>query len=138
MLTVTPDVLTTIIAHAREQAPIEACGYLAEKDGVTSKVFRLTNADASAEHFSLLPAEQFAAVRAMRLDGYRLRAVYHSHPASPARMSEEDIRLAIDPSLSYVIVSLASPQPVVKAFTILRKVEEESIAVAGAAIGKEH
>jgi len=125
MLRITSDVLADIVAHARQEAPIEACGYLAEKDGLTSRAYRMTNADASSEHFSLAPAEQFATVRAMRQDGYRLRAVYHSHPASPARMSEEDIRLAVDRSLSYVIVSLAGPEPVVKAFTIGPDVEEE-------------
>ena len=42
----------------------------------------------------------------MRKDGERPRAVYHSHPSSPARMSEEDLRLLIDPSFSSVIISL--------------------------------
>jgi proteasome lid subunit RPN8/RPN11 len=107
-----------IIAHARKDAPIEACGYLAEKDGVVSRVFRLTNADASPEHYTLVPAEQFAAVREMRKSGYELRAVYHSHPASQARMSREDLRLAFDCGLSYVIVSLAGEEPIVNSFTI--------------------
>lgn len=107
-----------IIAHARQDSPIEACGYLAVRDGVVSRVFRLTNADASPEHYTLVPAEQFAALREMRKSGYELRAVYHSHPASPARMSREDLRLAFDCGLSYVIVSLAGEEPDVKSFTI--------------------
>jgi proteasome lid subunit RPN8/RPN11 len=107
-----------IIAHARQDAPIEACGYLAEKDGIVSRVFRLTNADASPEHYTLVPAQQFAAVREMRKTGYELRAVYHSHPASAARMSREDLRLAFDCGLSYVIVSLAGEEPDVRSFTI--------------------
>jgi proteasome lid subunit RPN8/RPN11 len=107
-----------IIAHARQDAPIEACGYLAEKDGVVDRVFRLTNADAAPEHYTLVPAEQFAAVREMRKSGYELRAVYHSHPATHARMSREDLRLAFDCGLSYVIVSLAGEEPTVNSFTI--------------------
>ncbi len=122
--------MAEIVAHARQDAPLEACGYLAERDGVVARVYRLTTADASPEHFSLVPAEQFAAVRAMRRDGYRLRALYHSHPASPARMSQEDIRLAADPSLSYVIVSLAGAQPVVKSFTLGDGVQEEVLREA--------
>lgn len=47
-----------------------------------------------------------------------MRAVYHSHPATPARPSAEDIRLANDPSISYVIVSLAGPEADVKSFLI--------------------
>lgn len=132
MLSVSPEVLAEIVAHARAQAPIEACGYLAEKDGRVCRVFRLTNADASPEHFSLLPKEQFEAVRTMRQEGLRLRAVYHSHPASPARMSDEDIRLAVDRSLSYVIVSLAGEVPVVKSFTVADGTVEEPLLIAGA------
>ena len=46
-------------------------------------------------------------------------AVYHSHPESPARPSEEDIRLALTPGVSYVIVSLQDPgQPVIRSFRI--------------------
>lgn len=107
-----------LIQHARQDAPLEACGYLAEKAGLVTAIFRLTNADASPEHFSFDPAEQFAAVRQMRAAGLRMRAVYHSHPATPARPSAEDLRLANDPDLSYVIVSLAQSEPDVKSFII--------------------
>jgi proteasome lid subunit RPN8/RPN11 len=110
--------LEQLIQHALDEAPLEACGYLAEKDGIVTAVFRLRNVDASAEHFSFDPAEQFSALRQMRSAGIRMRAVYHSHPASPARPSAEDIRLAHDPSLSYVIVSLVQAEPDVKVFTI--------------------
>jgi proteasome lid subunit RPN8/RPN11 len=112
------DARDEIIAHARQDAPIEACGYLAAKDGIVSRVFRLTNADNSPEHYTLVPAEQFAALREMRKAGYELRAVYHSHPKSPARMSQEDLRLAFDCGLSYVIASLASDEPDLKSYTI--------------------
>ncbi|MBI4396613.1 MAG: M67 family metallopeptidase [Elusimicrobia bacterium] len=118
MLMIRPNIVEEILAQARQAAPIEACGYLAEKDGVVVRLHKLTNVDASPEHFSLDPAEQFAAVRAFRSEGLKLRAVYHSHPASPARPSAEDIRLAFDPSLSYVIVSLMDATPVFKSFKI--------------------
>ena len=129
-LHLTPAALDEIIAHARQDAPLEACGYIGEKDGLASRIIRLTNADASPEHFSLIPAEQFAAVKALRQNGYRLRAVYHSHPASPARPSDEDIRLLSDPNLGYVIVSLAGEAPVVKLFRIRAgQVSEEPLNV---------
>lgn len=95
-----------IIAHGQADAPIEACGYLSAENGVIVEAIRLRNVDASAEHFSFDPAEQFATVRSIRKSGRKLAAVYHSHPASPARPSAEDIRLAFDPELSYVILSL--------------------------------
>jgi proteasome lid subunit RPN8/RPN11 len=107
-----------IIDHAREDAPIEACGYLAAAEGVIVEAIRLRNVDASKEHFSFDPAEQFAVVRSIRKSGRALLGVYHSHPASPARPSQEDIRLAFDAGLSYVIVSLAESDPVMRSFRI--------------------
>jgi [CysO sulfur-carrier protein]-S-L-cysteine hydrolase len=125
MLRITQQVLNALVAHARKDAPIEACGYLAERDEIVAEAFPLKNLDASQEHFTLDPAEQFASLRRMRAEGLKLRGVYHSHPASPARPSAEDVRLANDPNLSYVIVSLVSSEPVIKAFRIQGSLAEE-------------
>lgn len=131
MLKINQDIFDAIVNHARNEAPFEACGYLGEDgDGLVIKHYPLTNVDASEEHYSLSPEEQFAAVRQMRAAGLKLRAIYHSHPASSARPSEEDIRLAYDPDISYVIVSLAEPQATVKSFRIRGAVvETEEIEV---------
>ena len=110
--------------HARQDAPIEACGYLAQSDGVVSRRFAMTNVDNHTDHFSLDPKEQFAVVKAVREQGLQLAAVYHSHPVTPPRPSEEDIRLAFDPSISYVIVSLADGRQTVKSFKIRQGVVE--------------
>jgi [CysO sulfur-carrier protein]-S-L-cysteine hydrolase len=111
-------IISQLIQHAQTEAPIEACGYLAGNDDGIRAVFRMKNVDASPEHFSFEPAEQFAVARQIRAAKLRLCAVYHSHPATPARPSQEDIRLANDPSLSYIIISLAGSQPDVKSFRI--------------------
>ena len=130
MLQISQEIIDAIIAHARKEAPLEACGYLAEREGVVVGSYPLTNMDASQEHFSLSPAEQFAAVREMRAAGLQLCAIYHSHPASPARPSEEDIKLAYDPGISYVIVSLAEEIPAVRSFRIKApQVEHEDIEI---------
>ncbi len=130
MLYLSQEVIDAIIVHARQEAPVEACGYLAEREGIVVGSYPLTNMDASQEHFSLSPAEQFAAVREMRAAGLQVRAIYHSHPASPARPSEEDIKLAYDPDISYVIVSLAEENPVVRSFRIRApQVEQEDIEI---------
>jgi len=97
--------------HARRDAPIEACGYLGGRtleDGTLeiSRYLPLTNADGIPEHFSFLPAEQFAAVKTFRAAGLQALGIWHSHPVSPARPSEEDIRLAFDPRLVYFIATL--------------------------------
>ncbi len=128
-LEITRTAAETIIEHARRDAPIEACGYLASKNGeAVDAVVPLTNVDRSPEHFSFDPGEQFQALRKIRSAGRKLQAVYHSHPLTPARPSAEDLRLAYDPTLSYVIVSLAGPEPVVRSFRI-RKGEAEEEAV---------
>ena len=118
MLKIEQEIIDKIVEHGRLEAPLEACGYLAEKDGVVCHHFELTNTDQSPEHYSMDPAEQFAVVRDSRDQGLSIRAVYHSHPETPARPSAEDIKLAYDPSISYVIVSLAGPQPITKSFII--------------------
>ena len=112
------DVLRKIIEHAQNGAPIEVCGYLASQDDVVCKHYELTNTDQSEDHFSFDPQEQFAAVKDARAKGLEVCAVYHSHPVSPARPSQEDIRLAYDPTISYVIVSLANGGEDVKSFKI--------------------
>jgi [CysO sulfur-carrier protein]-S-L-cysteine hydrolase len=129
MLRITQQTIADLVAHAQKDAPIEACGYLAERETVVAEAIPLNNLDTSPEHFTLDSAEQFTALRRMRAEGLKLKGVYHSHPATPARPSSEDIRLANDPNLSYVIVSLAECEPVIKSFRIQngRAMEEELI-----------
>lgn len=107
-----------IYEQAEEEAPLEACGYLAGKEGVITSHYKMTNVDKSETHFSLDPKEQFQVAKSVRANGSDLIAVYHSHPASPARPSEEDIRLAHDSSIIYVIVSLENENRTCAAFTI--------------------
>ncbi len=123
-------ILDNIIKHAKTGLPLEICGYLASKDGVVIKHYELTNIDQSEEHFSFDPAEQFATVKDARANGLELSAVYHSHPVTPARPSQEDIKLAYDPNISYVIVSMAEREGDVKSFKIREGVvEKEEIEV---------
>ena len=124
-------VLQSITDHCRQEMPYEACGYLASDNGTIIHHYELTNTDKAADHFSMDPQEQFGAVKDMRSRSLKLAAVYHSHPETPARPSEEDIRLAYDPDISYVIISLAKPEITVKSFKIHRgNVTLEDIEIA--------
>ena len=118
MIKIKQEIIDQLFAHARKDLPIEACGYLAEKDGVVCQHFEMTNTDQSPEHFSLDPNEQFAVFEKTREMGLKIRGVYHSHPSTPARPSQEDIKLAFDPSVSYVIMSLIDPEIAIKSFRI--------------------
>ena len=124
------DIITAIIAHAKKDAPIEACGYLASQNGGVVKHYELNNIDQSPEHFSFDQKDQFDVLRDTRAKGLKITGVYHSHPQSPARPSDEDIRLAYDPTYSYVIVSTAGESADVKSFQIKNsKVELQEIEV---------
>ncbi len=125
MLQIPQQIIDEIIDHARIGLPEEVCGYLAGSCNEVTRQFRLTNIDHSHEHFSFDPAEQFQAVREARKLGLEILANYHSHPATPARPSEEDIRLAFDPGISYIIVSLANNQVDVKSFKIRESIAEK-------------
>lgn len=111
-------IVQDMITHSQEAAPIESCGYLAGKDGFITHFFPMKNVDESPEHFSFDPKEQFSVLKQARNEGITLMSVYHSHPESPARLSEEDLRLLNDPNMIYIIVSLKEKDPDVKAYKI--------------------
>ncbi len=130
MINISQQIIDQMFDHAKNGLPEEICGYLAGTERTVTRHFPMTNIDHSPEHFSFDPAEQFQVVRTARKEGLVLLANYHSHPATPARPSQEDIRLAYDPEISYVIVSLAAELPDVKSFIIRNgEVEKEEIQI---------
>jgi proteasome lid subunit RPN8/RPN11 len=116
------------VAHAREEAPNECCGYLRLQDGNVEEVFRAVNERASPYGYELDHRSLFAA-NELDDDGYGV-AIYHSHPRSVAEPSQTDINLAHYPDWTYWIVSLDG-KPQIRAWRIADgKVEEEQIDVA--------
>ena len=125
-----------ILNHCLGQLPNEACGLLAGKVAgnkkTVEKIYLLSNIDQSPEHFSMDPQEQFGAIKDMRAKDLILLGNFHSHPGSPARPSEEDIRLAFEPDKSYLILSLAEENPILKSFMIInRQVTNEELIIKG-------
>jgi [CysO sulfur-carrier protein]-S-L-cysteine hydrolase len=92
-------------AHARAEAPNEACGVVLLKDGVAERYVEGRNAAASPYRFELdLPPD----VWFLEDDGYEL-AVFHSHLSSPARPSRTDVEnIGLWAGRPYVILSVAS------------------------------
>ncbi|MCM8833089.1 MAG: M67 family metallopeptidase [Candidatus Omnitrophica bacterium] len=100
------EILDFIKEHGNKELPNEACGYLAGVNDEILTAVKMTNIDKSPEHFSFDIKEQFNVVKNLREKGLEIKGVYHTHPSSPARMSDEDIRLANDINLFYLIYSL--------------------------------
>lgn len=116
---ITNEVIKSVIEQARKDAPIESCGLLLGKDGIVTENYWMENVDHSSEHFSFAPKDQFAALKYARGKGLKILANWHSHPASPSRPSQEDIRLANDPNIRYAIISLLDGQIHFNSFRIL-------------------
>ncbi len=112
------DIFEQMVQQAKAEAPIEACGILAGRDGQVEKLYQMTNTDQSHDHFMMEPQEQFKVVKDIRTAALEMLAIYHSHPETPARPSAVDIRLALTPGVIYVIVSLKDTDPVTKGFLI--------------------
>jgi proteasome lid subunit RPN8/RPN11 len=119
MLEIPKEIFQAILAHAVDGFPLEICGLLGGTGQLVQSRFPMTNTDASNEHFMMEPREQFAVVKDLRARNQVMLAIYHSHPESPARPSQEDIKLALTPNVSHLIVSLLDRSaPVAKAFKI--------------------
>ena len=99
-------VIDEIIRQAQQDAPNESCGYLLGMGDTVTENYWMENIDHSPEHFSFAPRDQFAALKYARANGLKILANWHSHPASPSRPSQEDLRLANDPNIRYAILSL--------------------------------
>lgn len=111
-----------MVAHAKANLPEEACGLIAghDEDGVRviEKVYLIENVDHTNEHFTITPKAQLEAIKNMRQNGLKPLGNWHSHPESPSRSSQEDIRLAYDSSASYLILSLMNEEPVLHSFHV--------------------
>jgi [CysO sulfur-carrier protein]-S-L-cysteine hydrolase len=89
--------------HAEAEAPNEACGLLALRDGVAERFIPARNGAASPYRFELEtePENWF-----LEDEGYEL-AVFHSHPTPSARPSRTDIQnVGLWAGRPYVILSL--------------------------------
>lgn len=118
-----------LIAHAREEAPNECCGWVRGADGLVEEVVRARNARSSPYGYEL-GFRDLMAVNELDDEGFEV-GVYHSHPRSAAEPSQTDINLANYPHWTYLIISLED-EPVVRAWRIADgRVSEEPIHVDG-------
>jgi [CysO sulfur-carrier protein]-S-L-cysteine hydrolase len=89
--------------HAEEEAPNEACGLIAFRDGVAERYLPCDNAAASPYRFELKPRDPLDFF--LEDEGYEL-AVFHSHPTDSAKPSRTDImNIGLWESRPYLILS---------------------------------
>ena len=114
-----------ILKHSKDNLPEEACGLIAgtisENKKNIEKVYLLENIDHSNEHFTIDLKEHLTALKDARANGLEILGNWHSHPESPSRQSQEDIRLAVDSTASYLILSLENAEkPVLNSFSTIQ------------------
>jgi proteasome lid subunit RPN8/RPN11 len=88
MLVVPAAIRRELEEHAAAEAPNEACGLIAFRDGVAARFLPAENAAASPYRFLLKPRDPLDFF--LEDEGYEL-AVFHSHPTESARPSRTDI-----------------------------------------------
>jgi proteasome lid subunit RPN8/RPN11 len=74
--------------HAEDEAPNEACGLIAFRDGVAERYLPCINEAQSPYRFTLRPRDPMDFY--LEDEGYEL-AVFHSHPTASARPSRTDL-----------------------------------------------
>ena len=122
-----------VLVYCKSRYPKEACGLLAGKDGMVRQVYPMTNVEDSPIGYSMDPKEQLQAEKRMRQRGQRMVGIFHSHTASAAYPSSVDVRLAISPDVSYVLVSLQDQaHPAFKSYRIDgQRITEEAVQIDG-------
>lgn len=122
-----------MIAHVREEVPLEACGVLGgPPGGPVEKLYRARNARQSPVEYEVDAQDLIDILQDIWDRGWdQPLAIYHSHPAGPAVPSATDMARAGWPDSLYIIISLANPtRPSLRGFHIVEgEVEEEPVEV---------
>ena len=138
MLELAREVYESMLAHALDGLPDEACGLFAA-DPATSRVarfFPLTNTAASSQVYRLDGREMMAVEAVADEAGLLVAGVMHIHTHTTAYPSPTDVRdaEAFDPfgAWVFIIVSLKHPEPALRAYRILGDViTEEPVLLVG-------
>jgi proteasome lid subunit RPN8/RPN11 len=132
VLTLPQTMIDQVVAHARRDHPDEACGVIAGRDGVATRLFEMQNADRSPTGFTFDSAEWLRVYRDVDDADEELLAVYHSHTATEAAPSRTDVLWSRTTGFGHwLLVSTRSEEDEVRSFTIVDGVVAEEELVAG-------
>lgn len=112
-----------ILAQARAEAPNEACGLVigsaaAAEGGSPLRYAPCRNELASPVRYSIAADDLLRITRDMEPAGEDVWAIVHSHVRTAAVPSATDLDRATFPQALYLIVSLAGPEPELRAWWI--------------------
>jgi proteasome lid subunit RPN8/RPN11 len=100
------EIRAQLVEHARQEAPNEACGLVAFRDGIAARYLPGVNTLASPYRFELRPHDP--ADFFLEDEGYEL-AVFHSHPETAPRPSRTDVEnIGLWEGRPYLILGLAT------------------------------
>ena len=107
MLTIDRTTYDAIVAHAKRDHPVEACGVVAGPEGSDrpERFIEMVNAAGSPTFYEFDSADLLRLYREMDDNDEEPVVVYHSHTATEAYPSRTDIGLASEPNAHYVLVS---------------------------------
>jgi [CysO sulfur-carrier protein]-S-L-cysteine hydrolase len=115
VLTLTRSLHTEMMAHVLSEPALEMCGLLSGREGVVDRVWPVPNVLRSPVAYRM-DGPEFAA--AMIGCEFEPLGIFHSHPAGPPVPSPTDIAEAAYPDSIYVVISLQTTSPSVRAFCI--------------------
>ena len=112
MLVIRRDLIDAMVAHARRDHPVEACGVIAGPDGSDrpERFIPMINAARSETFYEFESGDLLRLYREMARNDEVPVVIYHSHTATEAYPSRTDVSYAQEPYAHYVLISTRDPQ----------------------------
>ena len=107
MLEISQELVDSIVAHARQDHPDEACGVIAgpANSDRPTRFIPMTNAARSPTFYEFDSMDLLRLYRELAANDEDPVVIYHSHTATQAYPSRTDISYASEPNARYVLVS---------------------------------
>jgi proteasome lid subunit RPN8/RPN11 len=107
VLTIAQATYDAIVAHAKRDHPVEACGIVAGPEGSDrpERFVEMVNAAGSPTFYEYDSTDLLQLYKEMDQRDEEPVVIYHSHTATEAYPSVTDINLAGEPGAHYVLVS---------------------------------
>jgi len=107
VLTIARATYDAIVAHAKRDHPVEACGIVAGPEGSDrpERLVEMVNAAGSPTFYEYDSTDLLELYKDLDQRDEEPVVIYHSHSATEAYPSVTDINLASEPGAHYVLVS---------------------------------